>query len=352
MFRKLAAICVAILTGGFAWADAVDDLVEAELKRQKIPGAAVAVVHEGKVVKATGYGLANVEHQVPVKRETVFQSGSVGKMFTAVVVMHLVEDGKLKLDDPLSKYLSNTPKAWKDVTVRHLLTHTGGITDFDGLVNLRQDYSDDQLLEKAFEANPNPKPGFEMRYSNTGYVVLGIVASRVGEKFYGDQLKERVFDPLEMKTARIISEADIVPNRAAGYRLYWLKLRNQEWVSPTLNRTADGSLYLTLDDYIKWDAALGTDKLLRKTSWDQIWTSGKLTDGKETGYGFGWMVSTRNGHKRTHHDGEWQGFTTSFDRYPDDRLTVVVLTNLAGAEPDRIAAAVAALYVPDLEVKK
>jgi CubicO group peptidase (beta-lactamase class C family) len=335
-------------------ADAIDDLVRDEMKRQKIPGLSLAVVHRGKVVKAAGYGVANLEHDVPAKRETVFQSGSVGKMFTSALIMQLVEDGKLKLDEPVGTYLPDAPESWRGVTVRHLLTHTGGIKEYTAAVNLQQDYTEDQLLRKAFEFKPRFKPGEKWEYSNTGYAVLGILASKVGGKFYGDQLKERVFDPLGMRTARIISEADVVPNRAAGYRLAKGVWKNQGWVAPTLNTTGDGALYLTVDDFIKWDAALGTDKLLKKASWEQIWTPAKLNDGKEAGYGFGWSLGERNGHQRTHHGGAWQGFTSYFDRYPDDQLTVVVLTNLAAplANPGRIAVGVAELQVPDLKEKR
>jgi CubicO group peptidase (beta-lactamase class C family) len=354
MSRSFLAALVTLIAAVAVRADAIDDLVQAEIKRQKIPGAAVAVIHHGKVTKAAGYGLANLEHAVPVKRETVFQSGSVGKMFTAAAVMLLVEDGKLTLDDPVGKHLPDAPESWQGVTVRHLLTHTAGINDFYLLMNLQQNYTEDQLLKKAFAATPKPKPGEKWAYSNTGYVTLGVLVSKLSGKFYGDLLKERVFDPLGMKTARVISEADVIPNRAAGYRLAKGEWKNQEWVSPTLNTTADGALYLTLDDYIKWDAALGTDGVLKKASWEQMWTPAKLADGKETGYGFGWMLGSVNGHKRTHHGGAWQGFTTYFDRYPDDRLTVVVLTNLAApaSNPGKIAAAVAAAVVPELAAKK
>lgn len=351
MPRTLAVVAL-LLAAATVRADAVDDLVRDAMTKQKIPGLTLAVVHHGKVVKAQGYGKANVEHDVPAKRETVYQSGSVGKMFTSAAVMLLVEDGKLKLDEPVGTYLPGAPETWKGITVRHLLTHTGGVREYTSAINLQQDYTEDQLLKTAFEFKPRFKPGEKWEYSNTGYAVLGVLVSKVGGKFYGDQLKERVFDPLGMKTARIISEADIVPNRAAGYRLAKGELKNQVWVAPSVNTTADGALYLTVDDFTRWDAALGTDKPLKKASWDQIWTPAKLADGKETGYGFGWSLGERNGHKRTHHGGAWQGFTTYFDRYPDDKLTVVVLTNLAGCNPGRIAADVATVYVPELAGKK
>lgn len=342
-----------------ARADSLDDLANAELKKQKIPGMALAVIHKAKVVKAEGYGFANVEHQVPVKRETVFQSGSVGKQFTAFLAMMLVEEGKLKLDEPVSKYLEGTPETWKKITVRHLLTHTAGVKDMTILINLRKDYSEDDLLPIAFKSPLDFEPGTKWKYSNTGYMTLGILLSKVAGKFYGDLMAEKMFKPLGMKTARIITEADIIPNRAAGYRFVKDEWKNQNWVSPTFNTTADGSLYLTLDDMIAWDAALTARKLLKKESYEAMWTSGKTSDGKETGYGFGWNVAAVNGHKHFGHGGAWQGFTSSIDRYPDDELTVIAFYNCTGARSggpgSRVSAfakVVAEQVVPELAEKK
>ena len=181
-----------------------------------------------------------------------------------------------------------------------------------------------------------------------GYVMLGILVSKVTGKFYGDFLQERIFKPLGMNTARIISEADIVPNRAAGYRQVKGELKNQEWVSPSMNTTADGSLYLTVLDMAKWDASLYTEKLLKKSSLDQMWTPVKLSTGKVQQYGFGWSFGEVRGHKIIEHGGAWQGFTSHIARYVDDKLTVIVLANRAGANPTTIAHGIAGLYNPEL----
>src|SRR5262249_47656203 len=151
------------------------------------------------------------------------------------------------------------------VTVRHLLTHTAGMTDYPKGFNFRRDYTEDALLKQVALVPLAFKPGEGWGYSNLGYVVLGILISKVTGGFYGDFIQERIFKPLDMNMARIISEADIIPNRAAGYRLVNGELQNQEWVSPTLNTTADGSLYLTALDMAKWDAALYGEKILKKS---------------------------------------------------------------------------------------
>jgi len=328
---------------------AVTDYVKAEMERQHIPGLSLLVVRNGKIVRAEGFGLANVELQVPAKPETVFQSGSVGKQFTATAIMMLVEEGKMGLDDPLTKYFADAPASWKDVTVRELLSHTAGFGDYPKDFNFRKDWTEDEEL-KLIESIPLAyPPGTKWEYSNFGYVTLGILIHRVTGMFYGDFLQQRIFQPLGMQSTRIISEADIVPNRAAGYRLVKGELKNQEWVAPVVNTTADGSLYFTILDLAKWDAALYTEKLLKRSSLDLMWTPVKLKNGQANkgNYGFGWFIDQRNGHRCIHHDGAWQGFQTAIDRYVDDQLTVVALSNLEGAEPGKITQHAAEIYLAD-----
>jgi CubicO group peptidase (beta-lactamase class C family) len=327
----------------------VDEYIKAEMQKQRIPGLSLAVIRDGQIVLAKGYGLANVEHQVPVKPETIFQSGSVGKQFTATAVMILVDEGKIALDDGISKYLDGAPESWKSVTVRHLLTHTAGMTDYPKDFDFRRDYTEDELLKRAAPIPLAFQPGEKWSYSNLGYVTLGIMISKVTGKFYGDFIQERIFRPLGMNTARIISEADIVPNRAAGYRIVKGELKNQEWVSPTLNSTADGSLYLTALDMAKWDAALYGERILKKSSLDQMWTAVRLNNGKTHPYGFGWGLGEAQGRRVVQHGGAWQGFKSCIARFVDDKLTVVVFANLAQANPDKIARDVAEIYNPELK---
>jgi CubicO group peptidase (beta-lactamase class C family) len=317
------------------------------MERQHIPGLALLVSRNGKVVRSEGYGLASVELNVPVTPQTIFQSGSVGKQFTATAVMMLVEAGKIGLDDPLTHYFPQGPAWWQRVTVRELLSHTAGFTDYPKDFNYRKDYTEDQLLTIVEAIPPAYPPGTSWMYSNMGFLTLGILIHRVTGEFYGDYLQEKIFKPLDMSSTRIINEADIIPNRSAGYRLVEGKLKNQEWVAPALNTTADGSLYFSILDLAKWDAALYADTLLKRSSLQQMWTIAPLLDGKpNTGhYGFGWFVWEKDGHRLVEHEGQWQGFETQISRYIDDALTVVVLTNLGSAKPGRIAETVAKLYL-------
>jgi CubicO group peptidase (beta-lactamase class C family) len=260
--------------------------------------------------------------------------------------MMLVEAGKVGLGDPLTKYFPDAPPSWSKVTVRELLSHTAGFTDYPKDFDMRKDYTEDELL-KIVEGIPLAyPPGSSWSYSNLGYLTLGILIHKATGQFYGDFLQEKIFRPLDMTTTRIINEADIISNRSAGYRLVNGELKNQEWVAPALNTTADGSLYFSILDLAKWDAALYSEKLLKKSTLEQMWTVTVLKNGKPNSghYGYGWFIKEIDSHRVIEHEGQWQGFETQISRYVDDNLTIVVLTNLAFAKPDRIAHGVASIY--------
>lgn len=348
----LLTLCFPLPEGALARQNlaAVETYVAAEMTRQQIPGVALAIVRNGETLLARGYGIANVEHDVAVTAETIFQSGSVGKQFTAAAAMLLVEDGRLALADPVTKFLPDAPAHWRDITIRHLLTHTSGLPDYTaGTIDYRRDYTEVELLKFAYALKLEFQPGARWNYSNTGYVVLGIVIRKASGQFYGDLLRERVFGPLGMKTARIITEEDIVPHRAAGYRLAGKELKNQQWVAPKLNTTADGSLYLSLNDMLAWDAGVRSQRLLRQESWKQVFAPVSLNSGRTYPYGFGWAVEDFAGRRAHRHGGAWQGFKSAIARFPDEDLTIIVLANLAQANPEKIADDVASILDPSLK---
>jgi CubicO group peptidase (beta-lactamase class C family) len=341
----------------------IDRYVTAEMTRQRIPGAELGVYRNGQSVLAKGYGLANVELHVPVQRLTVMQSGSVGKQFTAAAIMMLVEQGKIGLDDSIAKYFPDAPESWREIAVKNLLSHTSGLAEYEsderagpsGDFYLRLDFTEDQLVSKIEKLPIEFKPGDKWDYRNTNYVLLGVIIHRVSGQFYGDYLHDKIFAPLGMKSTRIISDRDVIPARAAGYEIEGGTLKNQDFVSPTFNSTADGALYFNVVDLEKWDRALYGTTLLTRASLDRMWTPFVLNDGtaNSAGYGFGWGVGEENGHRVVRHSGAWQGFTCDIDRYVNDGVTVVVLTNLdeGHSSPRNIAKVVAGLVDPELMPK-
>jgi CubicO group peptidase (beta-lactamase class C family) len=340
----------------------IDSFIENEMAGEEIPGLAVGIYSRGQILLAKGYGQANLELGVPVKPETIFQSGSVGKQFAAAAIMMLVEEGKVSLDDSITKYFPNAPADWKPILVKNLLSHTSGLAEYGsrdrtgpkGPFYLRLDFTEDELVTKIEALPIEGPPGVRWEYRNTNYVLLGILIHKVTDKPFYEFLSERIFQPLGMMSTRIISERDIIPNRAAGYRIDDGELKNQGWVSPTFNASADGALYFNILDLAKWDNSLYGTQLLKQSSLDRMWTPYVLSNGKpnSAGYGFGWHAGTQNDHKRLEHTGGWQGFSTAIARYPDDNLTVVILTNSRDADPGYMAEITAALAEPLLLPRK
>jgi D-alanyl-D-alanine carboxypeptidase len=333
----------------------VDAYVKAQMEKMRIPGLSLAVLREGKVVLSKGYGFANLEHSVPATPDTVYELGSITKQFTASAVMLLVEEGKLGLDDPISKHLSDLPASWSEVTVRHLLTHTSGIKSYTGLPsfqeNGRKDYTHQELIKLVADLPIEFQPGEKWAYNNTGYFLLGMLIEKVTAKSYGDYLQERIFGPLQMTSTRVNDLRAVIKNRATGYDLDGGRFVNAEYISMT-QPFAAGVLVSSVVDMAKWDAALYTDTPLKTAVREQMWTPAKLKDGSATSYGFGWSIHEQNKHRRVGHGGGIPGFTTSILRYPDDKLTVIVLTNQENAAPETVAKGIAGIYVPDLAEKE
>jgi CubicO group peptidase (beta-lactamase class C family) len=334
-----------------AAADKIDDLVKREMKKSEVPGMSVAVIQNGKVVKLKGYGFANIEHQVRVTPSTIFEIGSIGKMFTASLVMKLVEAGKVKLDESIRTYLPEAPVAWEKVTVRHMLTHTSGITrDYPQSFDVKKDYTEADALKLQSDFPLEFQPGEKWSYSNVAYVMLGYMCSKVSGKPRGDLLAELLFKPAGMTTARIISDSEIVKNRAGGYYRHDDKFQNHPYESPTSKAEGSAGIYVSLKDMVQWNAAMDGDKVLSAKIKTQMWTSAVLNDGTKPDYGFGWMVPVINGHKYMGHSGGVPGFSASFRRFPDDKLAVIVLANSNASDTHRLSRKIATLYIPDVKI--
>ena len=322
--------------------DTVDRFVAAEMARKHIPGVSLAVVRGGRVIKAEGYGVADLEHAVPVTPQTVFKIGSVSKQFLATGIMLLAQDGRLAVDDPITKYITGAPESWRGITVRHFLTHTSGVLREGPAFDALKVQADSIVIGSAF-ARPLEFPtGSKYQYCNVCYFTLADIIARVSGKPWGDFLTERVFRPMGMTATRTTTTSDLVPHRARGYT--W---RDNGYVNAPdlLALRPSGAFLSTVLDLAKWDAVLYGDRVLTKASREAMWTPVRLTGGTTYGYGFGWSLDSLDGHWQVHHGGSLPGFRAEMARFPNDSLTVIVLTNADGARPDEIATGVARIYL-------
>ena len=344
--RMISRSCLKILTvvvlmmPVIAWAqpsgeqsgDAIDRLVQQFMTERGIPGAAVAVLEDGEVIKVQGYGLADLEHSAPVTTETVFQVASLGKQFTAAAVLLLAEDGRLKLDDPISQHLEGTPPSWAAITIRHLLNHTSGLPDYESLLwsasCLRRDYTERDFVDVVAAVPLLFTPGTDWAYSNSGYMVLGAMVNEVAGVHWGEFLAERVFAKAGMATAQAASESKIIPNRARAYKLVGKEYANQRVTPFTFMATGDGALYLSITDLVRWDQALRREEILSADSLELWWTRARLDDGTEVGYGLGWEVTGDAEKMLVEHGGIFDGFHSYLIRYENPALTVAVLANI------------------------
>jgi len=340
---------------------AVDGAIREQMKEQQIPGVGIAVVRNGRIVEAEGYGLANIECGTPVTPATIFEIGSITKQLTATAIMLLAEEGKLSLDDNITKFFPEASLTLKAVTIRHLLTHTSGIPDIDGdvedashagqgIVDLRREYTEDELV-RAYLAQPlKTPPGSKWSYCNVCYSLLGFLIHRVTGTSYAEFLRERIFAPLGMNATRMLSFAEIIPNRATGYDLIngaWKNTRR--WQSESIFSDAAGGLMMNVLDLAKWDAALYTERIIKRSSLEAMWKPVPLDDGIAYPNGIGWFVASAKDHRIVFHTGSGPGFCAAISRYLDDRLTFIVLTNICHSHSDvlKIIGKVAEIYIPD-----
>lgn len=320
------------------FATRADAHISAFLKQGKFRGA-VLVAKDGTPLLRKGYGLANAEWDIPNTPDTKFRLGSITKPFTAVAILQLAEAGKLKLDDPISKYYDGSPGSWEKITVHHLLTHTSGIPSYTSIPHFFRDKSRDprtpvEIVKMTQDQPLEFAPGEKWKYNNTGYVLLGHIIEKVSGESYEAYLKKNVFDPLGMKDSGYDSFKAVIKKRAAGYTA---RGENADYLDMSLPFSA-GSLYSTVDNLLIWDQALYAGKLLSKDSYAKMFTT-YLQD-----YAYGWAVKPLFGHKQIGHGGGINGFNTQFMRFPDDKLTVIVLANINGPSADRISRDLAGIY--------
>ena len=305
-----------------------------------VPGAAVLVLRDGQPVVRASYGLADLETGTPATPETNYRLASVTKQFTAASILLLAEDGRLKLDDRGHTWLPSLPKAAETVTIRHLLTHTSGLIDYEDVIPeifAAQLHDADVLRLLETQDRTYFRPGTGYRYSNSGYALLALIVQRASGKTFATFLRERIFQPLAMFNTVTYEEGiSTVNNRAFGYT-HESGRWNRTDQDPTSAVLGDGGIYSSIDDLAKWDAALYDGRLLQPSSLRAAFTPATHTDDPEIEYGYGWRITGET----LWHSGESVGFRNVIVRYPKRHMTVVVLTNRNEPEPYQLALEIA-----------
>ena len=317
------------------------------------PGAAVLVIKDDKVVFEQGFGYADIESGVRINADSSFRLASVSKQFTTTAIAVLAEEGKLDFDDLLTVHIPELD-SWPGVTVRHLMEHTSGIPDYYEKAYY-DDYDHDGPMAKMSELveimslypDADFSPGERYVYNNAAYQVLATIVERASGVSFAEFLKEKVFSPAGMTTATTFSSSrPDIPNRALGYRKTdtGYELYDYDVLNDMLG---DGGVYATLKDFIAWDKSLYANAVVTSKTLTEMYTSAQLNNGESTGYGFGWSVGALHGHKRVGHSGSWVGFRTNIARYPEENLTVVVLTNRADGNPGGYVNKISNIFLPD-----
>ncbi len=330
-------------------ADAIDGWIPGRLAATHVPGVSIAVVQNQRIVKAAGYGAANLELGTAATADTVYEIGSISKQFAAEALLLLRDEGKVSLDDPISRYVDGTPAAWAPITLRHILTHTAGLADFDtGNIGFsyRREYTSAEFVQLLGAQPLSFAPGTAWNYTNA-FPLIGMVVERVSGRPYTDFVRTRIFEPLGLTSARFKTNTGIVPHRADGY--YWKNggYQHGEPLRPQVI-AANGGVMMNVADFAKWDIALTSGRLLRSSTLTEMSTPVRLADGTTVSHGLGWFMDTFNGHRFGAHWGTTvTGHSAVIRRY-DEGVTVIVLGNLddGGLAVDAMSKHIANVYLP------
>ena len=324
------------------------DAIFAQWNKPDSPGCALAVIKDGEVIYKRGYGIANLEYDIPISSKTVFNVASMSKQFTAISVALLARQGKLSLDDDIRKYLPEMPQYSTPITIRHLIYHTSGIREYSHLMQLAgtrfQDTSVDEIYKIITRQKElNFRPGDEYLYSNSGYFLLAQIVRRVSGKSLRQFTEENLFKPLGMSSTRFHDDAsEVIRNRATGY-----SSRSDGGFaveSTTSESVGEGGLLTTIDDLILWDRNFDHNNL---SLIREALTRGTLNNGARIDYGFGLDIETYRGLNEFGHGGAYNGFTSDMVRFPDQRFTVICLCNLSNVESGRLTRQVADIYLDE-----
>ncbi len=344
--------CAPAQVGDSALVARIDSLADAEIDSDTTASVAIGVMRGDDVILANGYGYADIENGVPATAETVYRIGSITKQFTSTAIMQLVENGDINLDDEITKFLPGYPTQGHRVTIHHLLTHTSGIKSYTGLNRdnfsqaFRLDLTHDELLDMFKDEPFDFAPGEQWRYNNSGYYLLGVIIESVTGQSYADYLDEHIYGPLEMDASSYCGEKEIIPNRAEGYERSDGRLLNDDPLSMNIPGAA-GALCSSVTDLLKWQRAMNARRLVSQESHDLMTTPARLNNDSATTYGYGLAIRETDGQRQIVHGGGINGFVTVLAYYPEEDLTVVVLSNTPGGHPGTMAQQIAAWALED-----
>lgn len=319
-----------------ASANDVEALLKSEMQLHHVSGLACWIIEDGKPITEFYAGSANLEWPSPVDADTEFEIGSVSKQFAAAATLLLVDQKKLSLNDRIFKFLTNCPAAWTNITVRELLSHTSGIPNYDGLdgFEMRQHLTQARFIHRIGAYPLKFPPGTRWSYCNTGFNLVGYIVENVSKQNYWDFLRQHIFAPLQMTNTTRRDPWLVIPHRASGY-VY----QNDAHFGRDSDLTdlfAAGAIVSTVSDLAKWDAALMGTNFLNEATKKIWWTPARLNNGADvqtvrhgvpSSYGFGWFISSVNGHSNIGHTGITSGFSAANELFPNDHLTIIILSN-------------------------
>ncbi|MCC7054136.1 MAG: serine hydrolase [Gemmatimonadaceae bacterium] len=293
------------------------------------PGATVLIARGDDVLYRKAFGMADLELRVPMRADNVLQLASITKQFTSVSILMLMEQGKLALQDPLSKFIPDYPRG-DEITLHHLLNHSSGVTSYTNLVTFRsktrQDLSPEEIVESVKHLPLEFTPGTQYAYSNSGYALLGMIIEKLSGVSYGEFVRKNIFDRLGMKHSYYASNFTVIPSRASGYQLYEGNVENPEYMSPTVAYAA-GALLSNVDDMLLWSRSLRRNTLVSESAKHLAFTNHRLSTGRLSNYGYGWAINELAGVPTLEHTGGINGYATSGIYVPGRDVYAIVLTN-------------------------
>tara|TARA_B100000809_G_scaffold159165_1_gene156533 strand:+ start:759 stop:2411 length:1653 start_codon:yes stop_codon:yes gene_type:complete len=355
---KAIMLCICLFISATSFAQPltqdIDNYISAQYTADT-PGVSILVAKDGKVIYSNAFGLANLELDSKAVPGNVFEIGSITKQFTAVAILMLEEQGKLSVDDTITKYIPDYPTQGKTITVHHLLNHTSGIQSYTGMASFRTlartDMTPTELIDKFKNEPMEFDPGTKFKYNNSGYILLGHIIEVVSGQSYEDFIQTTIFDKVSMSSSYYGSMPNVIPNRASGYSETETGYRNAEYLSLTLPYAA-GSIMSTTTDLLKWQNAISANTLIKRSTLEKAINGSTLDTGEAIPYGYGWIKGDVNGSTTVEHSGGIFGYSSNGIYLPEENVYVIGLTNCDCGNVGALVSNVAAMAIGKPFAKK